>query len=531
MTIWGLAAIGGCSAGGALSPTGAVMPPAPVVMHTAPSLDQLIEAGWKAAGLKTADRADDGEFLRRVTLDLVGRTPALDETKEFLADTAPNKRARAVDLLLAGHEYAEHWSDLFGDLLFGADLKPNISKQYDPRAWLVRALDTNMRYDRLAHEVLTATGDLHDNGALGFLVARGKGGGGPEAVAGAAARIFLGLQIQCAQCHDHPYDPRWKQEDFYGLVAYFVRTKTKTEKMMGDKSLVVVDTNKGQALMRRPRTELDVVVAPRFLGYAVAERPGETRRQTFARATLASDLFAKSMVARTWAQLFGHGIVDPWDDLGGENDPKHPRVLVAVADSFKNAGYDIKWLLKTLVLSTAYARSSARRPGETDEGNLVATQGFARAGIRPLSPEQLFRSLLNETGAATMARRKQGEEAAQKRLAQALKEYVFVFGDDEMAEANTFDGSVPQALLLLNGELTNNGARVMEEGVLGRILASSRQPAQRLEDMFLAAYARRPSPDERSHFVGFLASRQGARTAYEDLYFALLTSTEAITNH
>jgi hypothetical protein len=522
--------------------------PRPASVPAALALDPLIEASWREARITPAPPADDGAFLRRASLDLIGRVPTLAEAKAYLGDAAPDRRARLADRLLGSHEFAEHWGDVYADLLFGQERKAaKIEKQFDPEAWLVQAFEENRRYDEIARQLITATGDLRGNGAVGFVVARARGGGGPEAVTGAAARIFLGLQIQCAQCHDHPYDKRWKQEDFYGLVAYFARTKPKNEKITADlsdmntmmpaegmdaapkkknkqqKTFVLVDVNRGEARMHRPHSEEDELVSPRFLGREVNPQGQETRRQALARAIIGSDLFAKSMVSRTWAQLFGAGLVDPWDDLGGERDPRHPAILVELARDFVASGYDLKHLVRTIVLSTAYARSN----GGSDQ----AVRAFAQAGVRPLQPEPLFRSLVTATGAEEMGRRRRDPERTEKRLGQAFKEYQFVFGDDEMAEANRFDGSVPQSLLLMNGELTNGGSKADDGGVLAQILAASADPSARLDDMFLAAYTRRPSAEERAPLLSYLRNHRNGKGAYEDVFFALVTSTEAVTNH
>jgi uncharacterized protein DUF1549/uncharacterized protein DUF1553 len=535
-----------------------------------PPIDELLAQSWSAAGITPAPDAQDGEFLRRVTLDLLGRVPTLPETKSFLAWTAPDKRAQVVDRLLASREFAEHWGDLYGDLLFGQEGRAaKLERRYDPAAWLVQAFDENLGYDRMAAALLTARGDVRENGAVAFVGAHLGGGGGPEAVAGAAARIFLGLQIQCAQCHDHPYDPRWKQGDFYGLVAFFARTKSKNEKveqaaMMSpaamprpgkakpDKTLVLFDAPRGEAKMHRPHSEEEVTVAPRFLGAELTQRPFESRRVTVARAIIASDLFAKAMVSRTWAQLFGHGIVDPWDDLGGENDPRHPPLLSALARDFAASRYNIKHLLRTIVLSRAYGRSAAGGAG--GQGDAIV-RAFARTGVRPLEPEALFRSLVVATGAESIARARKGAEELEgcaerpgparrgprraqdsacpidKKLGQAFREFQFTFGDDEMAEADRFDGSVPQALLLFNGELTNTAARAAPGGVLDGILTARSDPEGRLQNMFLAVYSRLPTSDERQRLGGYLRDQGNGRPAYEDVFFTLLTSTEAITNH
>jgi hypothetical protein len=288
-----------------------------------------------------------------------------------------------------------------------------------------------------------------------------------------------------------------------------------------DKTVLLFDAPKGEAKMHRPHSDADVTVGPRFLGYQVTARPEESRRQTVTRAILASDLFAKAMVARTWAQLFGHGIPEPWDDLGGEQDDRHPAALRLLAADFAASGYDVKRLVRTIVLSEPYGRASVR--GGTDDDASLRT--FARSGVRPLAPEPLFRSLVVATGADAIVR------PGSRRLAQAFKEYRFTFGDDEMAEADRFDGSVPQALLLFNGQLTNAGARADRGGALAQILEASADPAARLEDMFLSVYTRPPRDDERRRLLAYLHEQKDGRAAYEDVFFALLTSTEAITNH
>jgi hypothetical protein len=307
------------------------------------------------------------------------------------------------------------------------------------------------------------------------------------------------------------------------------------------------DQNRGEAKMHAPGATKDVVIKPKFLGRSLPEPAGEPRRQTLARAVVGSDLFAKAMVARTWAQLFGAGLMDPWDDLGAEGDAKHPPLLVALADDFRHSGFDIKALLRQLVLSTAYARSSAPPAAGQDDGG-AAVRAFARARVRPLAPEQLFRSLLVATGADEIVRDRQrrrdrsdrdgegpgdpadDEDKAQRLIERTLREYRFTFDDDEMADAD-FDGTLPQALLLLNGEFTNNSTRAEQAGVLGTILAETRDPAARIERLFLAAYTRRPTPDELSLFRASIKPGGAARKSYEDAFFALLTSTEAVTNH
>jgi hypothetical protein len=585
------------------------------VLLSAADVDHLMVERWASAHVSPAAPSDDWEFLRRVTLDVAGRIPTLNEAERFLADRSANKRERLVDDLLASPDYSQHWADVYLDLFIGRQFrKPKLEKKLDPRGYFLNAFRENRPLDRIAYEMLTFSGEILPNSPGVFLASHLKGGG-PEMVASVTARLFMGIQIQCAQCHDHPYDERYKQEDFYGLVAYFVRTKEKTNgrareqprqtagetatpetqaktqvsaqeppqtqaggagvlrddpveaeppapamapasraldtDVPDNKIYLVIDKPGGQAKFKRPGATEDTVVRPRFLGRAVPPAPGEVLRQTLARAVTQSDLFGKTIVDRTWSQLFGHGIVDPWDDLGGEADPRHPALLNRLADDLRASRFDFKHLLRTLLLSRAYGltsrmipdaavtRGSAGDAGIDDAGSGAPDAGaapavdptteFARAAVRRLTPEQLFRSLLVATGADRMER--PGAEDMDKKINRLLREYLFVFGDDEMAEINTFNGNIPQALLMWNGEIVNQGAKARAGGTLAAILDGSTDPQARLRKMFLAAYARPASEAEEARLLPVLTEAKSARGRYEDLFFAMLTSTEMLTIH
>ncbi len=566
-------------------------PPGPVLMTPA-EVDKLTADLWQAAGVTPAAVSYDAEFLRRVSIDVIGRIPTLEEAERFLADKSPDKRVRLCDQLLASPEYADHWADVSLDLFVGHEFrKPGLEKRLDPRAFYLAAFRENRPYDRMAREMLTFSGEIVPSGP-GVFVASHVKGGGAETMASVTARLFLGVQIQCAQCHDHPYDDRYKQEDFYGLAAFFARTKTKQEKVaaaaaaapgaatltataapammagsgssdmgggdaagVGDaagradnKIYTVFDKPNGQMKFKKNGATSETVVQPRFFGRNVPALAGEGRRDTLARAVVASDLFAKTFVDRTWEQLFGRGIVEPWDDLGGENDPKHPPLLNRLADDFRASGYDIKHLLRLMVLSRAYgltSRSSA--PVSASASSATATPpaapadtasappppdptaAFARAAVRRLTPEELFRSLIIATGVDRLEQL--DADKVQKRIDRALKEYLFMFADDEGAEVNTFNGNIPQALLLFNGELTNQGAKQRPGSNLARILTASNDPATRLRQIFLTTYTRLPTDAEQARLLPALDRGPGSRAAYEDLFFALLTSTEMLTNH
>lgn len=525
-------------------------------------VDAEMARRWKAAGVEPAAPASDAEFLRRVTLDLAGRIPTAGEALGFLRDRSPRRRERLVDRLLASSDHAEYWADVYVDLLVGRDLRFQPRRSEPARDYLRGALAANTPYDEIATQILTASGPLDGNGAAGFLVAQERKGGSIEAVAGETARIFLGLQVQCARCHDHPYDQRYKKQSFADFTAFFGDVRIRRGKVaMGPRGFMIEDRPLPAGAAQRPRFQArlkkrpDLAYAfaePRYFFRAIEPRPGETRRQRLVRAILTSDLFAKAAVNRIWTQLLGRPIAGAsWDDLGAERDESHPALLSILADDFTATGYDHRRLLKIIALSSAYGRSS-RAPASADTGapapaeattatSATATTtastapddtgpAFARMPVRPLSADQLYRSLLVAAGLPT-GDRDDATIREERRRMLGLREFLFTFPDDEDRQDDSFTGSVSQALLLLNGAVANLGSRARPEQALGRILVASADPAQRIEWMFLATLARMPTAAERDCYAAYIARHRSSRAAYEDLYHALLTSTEFTTNH
>jgi hypothetical protein len=503
-------------------------------MRTA--IDREARARWRALGLTEAPGADHGAYVRRVTLDIAGRVPSVGEVDAFVADKSTNKFEKLVDRLLASPDYADHWSGIYLDLLVGRELRFRRGFSRAAADYLYDSFAANKRMDRFAIEMLTARGDLRTNGASSFLVAQRLRGGDISTLTGTVARTFLGVQIQCAQCHDHPHDKRYKQEDFRDLAAYFGATRIRVlrDPDFGPNA-ELIDQARPYAPANVNRDKNPHGGEPRFLGRATPPKPGETRRQVLARTIVDSELFPKVTVNRTWAHLFGHAIVAPWDDLGGEGATGHPRLLQTLATEFARSGFDHRQLVRAIVLSAPYRRASTGGQvpaGATDRD--VLEREFARAAVRPLSASQLFYSQLQVTGIEGAARGFKGWKV-EERVERALREYLFAFEDDEGGESDTFTGSVPQALLLRNGALTNQGARAIKGLTVDRVLAASKDPAQRLTWLFEAAYARAPSAAERALFQAHLEARLGegvsVRAAHEDLLHALLTSTEFLTNH
>jgi hypothetical protein len=499
---------------------------------TTRTIDRQVSKRWRKARITPAPPANDYQFVRRVTLDLVGRVPTAGEVVTYVGDKSRRRKEKLVNRLLASDDYAEHWASVYADVLYGRKVRTRQRIAGPASDYLLDAFTTNKPFDDMTRELLTASGSLDDNPAGAYVMAQIVGGGDIEKVAGHTARVFLGVQIQCAQCHDHPYESRLKHSDFVAFTAFFGRTRARRGQAFDIRDDMRVISarrmkRKDEIIKKRPRLRY-AFEEPLFFGRSTTPKAEETRREQLARAILSSDLFAKATVSRTWQSLFGSSIDGPWDDLGYENHADHSPLLVALAKRFEKTGYDHKLLLKAIVLSKAYARSS--KGGRAASGGALE-DAFARAAVRPLTADQLFRSQLAATGLEGAAGRTMRRRKLERRKRQALREFLFTFGDEEMSEADSFSGNVPQALLLRNGALTNLGAKAGEGMVLRRILDKSSDREQRLEWMWLATYARKPTATERAQFGKHLADHSDSVSAYEDLLHALLTSTEFTTNH
>jgi len=527
--------LGGCARGDTSVPSPAAVTATSSDTSLAPSadpeLDRLLSDGWRAAGIEPAPHADDPTYLRRVSLDLTGRIPTATAVAAFEADRRPDKRARWVDEMLDSEAFAEHWADLYTELLLAGRTKERRRFTEDTRAWLEGAFDDDMTYDAIATALLTAEGEFDDVGPYGFVLSHGERGN-VEALAGKTAKVFLGITLECAQCHDHPSDDRYTQEDFYALAAYYGRTKVRLQKTKSGRIPVLFDRPRGELRLPTatdgPGERSGAVIRPAFLSRE-ATPDSNGRRAALAKDIIASDLFSKTVVARTWQQVFGRGLVPRWDDLGGEHDEHHPPVLDHLAAQFVDDGYDLQRLLRTLVLSDAYQRASSSP--RTDPKAVHAAEAlFAQHPVRSMTAGQLFRSLLIATsadGTGGPVFRKNFE----KRRDRALAEYRFVFSDDEMDTADAFSGSVPQALLLLNGDLVQAGVSDRRGTAVYDVLDRYEDPRARIDALYLRVYGRRPTEAQRSRVLAMLDEREHGSSAYEDLMHALLLSSEFLSIH
>jgi hypothetical protein len=537
-------------------------------------IDHWIRAKWQEAGLAPAGRSDDMEFLRRASLDIVGVIPPLPEAERFLADPNPDKRRIFVEGLLKDPHYAAHWADVWSGILMGLHNEPReLLLFFKARAELKGMFEKNMPYDEFARAVITAKGAVYPQPAAAMEAGSGTPAEEglavyvykvfqeaqrdlPKALAGKLTRTFMGVQIQCAQCHDHPFD-RWTQEDFYGMASFFTevlprrqiipeKTPPAPGEMRMPRFYFMIEDQSARPLRRGmmgagPGMGLGMgmdlaipegkgrPVKAAFLETAQGPQPGVARRAEFARLmTEKGNLqFARECVNRYWAHFFGAGIVNPPDDFSGKNKPSHPELLDALARDFIDHGYNLHWLIRTIAGSEAYGLTSRAR-----ERAGLAERLFALARVRALTPEQILGSVFVATamGQAPPGAPAMGEEQRRRMMFGLLAQFRYAFGDDEGGELVDFSGSIPSALLMMNSRVVAQGTTAQAGGGLGRVLATRAVGEDRIRAIFLSALSRMPTEAELARWAGVLKGASGSG-GYEDLFWTLLNTSEFLFNH
>ena len=526
-------------------------------------INEQIAAAWSDAGIPPSADATDGEWCRRAHLDLIGRVPSLDELRAFLADKSPTKKADLVSRLLGDDyvdEYARHWTDVWTTVLIGRDLANERVNRSGMRQYLRRAMSKNTPYDRFMEELVTATGananrkDVDGfNGATNFLSGKMEEMGVENGVQATAktAQVFLGLQVQCTQCHNHPFN-KGKQNQFWEMNAFFRQTRALRKRggtddvqwvELVDEDFAGEGGNPEEAeLYYELRNGLMKVAYPVFIdgteisksGYLPAAMDDGTsygvhRRKELAKLIKVSPYFTKAIVNRMWGHFLGYGFTKPVDDLGEHNAPSHPELLELLAERFREQSFDLKELARWIVLSKPYALSSRTTAANVrDDPALGEKPKFTHFYLRQMQAEELYESLLTATEADQAAR---GEEAAKKKDAW-LSQFVIAFGTDEGDDSTTFNGSIPQVLMMFNGDMIKSATNVGKGGFLDKVASASISNGAKIETLYMAALARKPSSSELSVANRMVAARKGDVVgALQDVWWAVLNSNEFIIKH
>jgi hypothetical protein len=492
-------------------------------LDLAQHIDEAIDTCLRAEKVVPSPRCDDAEFVRRVYLDITGHIPSADKATAFLDSRAPNKRAELIDELLAGNEYGKHQADVWQSLLLPRTSENRFIPFDQMTKWLEKSFNDNQPWDQMVRDILTAQGDMDKNGAVTYFLANLT----PDKLTDNATRVFLGVQLQCAQCHDHPFT-KWKQDEYWGMAAFFTKVRINGNPRQAAQqagTLGISENGKGR-LIRLPISAKRV--PPKFLQ---GEQPnlssGDAYRPVLAKWMTNSQnrYFSRAMVNRLWAQFFGRGLVNPIDDMHDGNQPSHPQLLADLSAQFAASDFDVKQLIRALCNSAAYQRTSKPIAGNRD----AIPELFSRMAVKVLTPEQLYDSLVQVLGAprqANFPRRPAVAAAARFRNVTPRMLFVAFFKGDDNAEPTEFQAGIPQVLRLMNSPFVNNAS------MLAPILKSGKTPEQIVEHLYLATLSRRPSARELQRTLALVRKHADEpRQAYGDILWVLLNTSEFTLNH
>ncbi len=500
-------------------------------------IDEIVFKKLKVVGMPPSEVADDSTFLRRVTLDVCGRLPTIDETRGFLDDTSADKRERCIDRLVDSPDYADYFANKWSALLRNRrGLPAHKHGNYAFYDWIRDSLDQNRPYDQFVRDVITASGDSADNPPVAWY----RQVITPTAQLEDTAQLFLGTRLQCAQCHHHPYE-KWSQNDYYSFAAFFSTVARKPGAEAGEE---IIYHKRGDASAVNKKTSL--AVKPAGLGATPTTLPSDDDpRQSLVDWMVAPNnrFFAPALVNRYWKHFFSRGLVEPEDDMRETNPPTNPELLAALAKHFVENKFDLKELVRTICRSNTYQLSST-----PNQYNASDRHNYARCYPRRLSAEVLFDAVQSMTDTkSNFAGLPAGTRAVQlpDNSFNASSYFLTVFGRPDSSSAceceRSMDASLAQSLHLLNSKeiqekLTNNSGRAAQLSA-----DNARGGYEKLSDLYRLAYSRTPQPEELSLAMSYL-SRQvkdkdgvlhpaDRRQSFEDVIWAMMNTKEFLFNH
>jgi hypothetical protein len=505
-------------------------------------INEKLAEKWQANKLTPSPRCSDHEFIRRASLDIIGRIATPKEVSQFFKDAPEVRRAWLVERLLKSADYAKNFANTWTVLLMtrsGATNAATSVYHEQLHGWLEKHFAENTSWKEIVMQLLNASGKTSkENGAVNYILAhlgepvpRGNQEGhfNMVPVTARTTRLFLGIQTQCTQCHDHPFNPG-KQLNFWGINAFFRQVDRKggqpirgreppvlelTDDLSLDPSgMVFYETRRGVVWSTKPYFFLDKV-----------RLPGEgNRRAKLAELIISNEYFPKAYVNRMWLHFMGRGFTNPVDDFGEHNEPSHPELVDALATAFAHYGYDTKQLIRWICNSNAYSLSSvANKTNAASE----LEPFFSRMLLKSMTPEELFESLL----VATQAELFESKEAREELRKKWLMDLTSNFGDDEGNEV-TFNGTVVQALMMMNGGYLNKA--ISSKGHLVNLVKKG-SPQAILDYLYLAALNRPPTSTESARIMKIYRTAPvknfDGLSFWQDVFWALLNSNEFILNH
>ncbi|VTR97106.1 DUF1549 and DUF1553 domain-containing protein [Tuwongella immobilis] len=489
-------------------------------------VDDRLIAKWRDLGLTPSPLANDETFLRRMYLDVLGRLPTPEEIRAFLADSSPEKRAKAIDAALDKPEFVDFWSLKWGDLLRINRDALTEKGMWSFHNWVRSQMRDGVTVDAFVRDIITAEGSTYTDGPANFY----RTGRNPEEWAESVAQVFMGVRMQCAKCHHHPFE-KWSQDDYYGLTAFFARLSTKNSTEFGifGRESVIFIRDFGEVSHPRKKG----FVAPRPLdGPAMDDDLDRRRKLADWLTTPENPFFARNLVNRFWGYLMGRGLVEPLDDMRQTNPACNPELLDALAADFARSGYQLKHILRTILNSRAYQLDSHTTPGNAAD---ALNTHFARAHVKRLTAEQLADALDFATGTQEKyTGLPLGTKAVQLPDSRVQSYIMDVFGRPARQVVceceRTTQPNIAQALHLMNGDFLNN--KIARSTGRVESLAKARIPAPlAIQELYLVTLSRLPRPDEVAKAQGWIANAPTPREGLQDLLWALLNSKEFLFNH
>lgn len=525
-------------------------------------IDREVAAVWQKEKIQPAPPADDAEFLRRIYLDLCGQIATHDEARDYLADKDPQKRSKLIDRLLADPRYAQHQADLWDMILFGRRPPGYDTDKREPfQAWLRKQFADDVPYDVWVSAILKAEGNTVDQGPPMYYVQYRNQ---PEDATEAITQTFLGVQLQCARCHDHPYE-EWKQVDFYGMAAFLARLEVVTVGKQGQlNKFAIGEHSTGDILFTGPAKDAtpgkkgDPIQPKLLLGASPVqpalpkdfkeikfaqnkdpEPPKWSRKNELAEwvADEKNPYFARAIANRLWAQFMGRGIVHPVDNMSPANKPSHPQLLDELSKELIAQKFDLKKFIRELVNTEAYRRSSRSMSAGSGDGEQFP-QWFAAARTRPLSAEELIESWRIAVGfeaaeaaapKTDIAKKDAAKPAPDHRFRPLGNGYLLQFFGQPNNGVGDFQGGMHEHLYLNNGPL-GNVIVPGKGGLLDALLKKETPIDERVDRLYLATLNRYPSAAERTKIGSYVAAGE-PQELWRNVVWALLTCSEFRFNH
>jgi hypothetical protein len=477
-------------------------------------IDKHVFAQLQSLGLPPSNLTDDATFLRRVTVDIAGRLPRIEETEQFLGDTSADKRQKYINQLLESNDYAANFATKWAAILRNKRSTPDDRwRTYSFHQWLYQRIASNVGMNQLVSELLTASGTPDDNPAVGWYRELTE----PEALVEDTAQLFMGQRIGCAKCHHHPQE-KWSQADYYGLAAFFTR--------IGRKGDV-------RASVTRVVHQIGDALKPRGLGAEVAQvDPWQDPREVLANWLTAPEnpFFARAVVNRYWKHFFGRGLVEPEDDMRLTNPASHPELLDELAADFVAHGYDVKYLISLLCNSSAYQLSAI-----PNEFNADDKSSFSRYYPKRLAAEVTLDAVDQITGQATSFPGLPSGTLANNLPDNGFPSYFLtVFGRPEGNSAceceRSSEANLAQCLHLINSDEVQKKLRA-DSGLVAQLGQSKDDIAAAIRTLYMRAYSRPPEASEQEIALRYLQSKPDLRAAFEDLAWTLMNTKEFLFNH